>query len=93
MLQSRFKISLLAIAMGLVLTGCGLDGDDGDIGDAGAQGPQGDPGVDGGDGGDGDRPTIVDHVARRCLPTAREKIGRPARCCRSCAKNSGDKFR
>lgn len=53
MLQSKFKISLLVIAMGFVLTGCGLDGDDGDIGDVGTQGPQGDPGIDGGDGNDG----------------------------------------
>jgi DNA-binding beta-propeller fold protein YncE len=53
MLQSKFKISLLALAMGFVLTGCGLDGDDGDIGETGSQGPQGDPGSDGGDGQDG----------------------------------------
>lgn len=53
MLQSKFKISLLAIAMGFVLTGCGLDGDDGAIGEAGSQGPQGDPGTDGTDGQDG----------------------------------------
>ena len=38
MLQSKFKISLLAIAMGFVLTGCGLDGDDGAAGDAGYSG-------------------------------------------------------
>jgi len=57
MLQSKFKISLLAIAMGFVLTGCGLDGDDGAIGEAGTQGPQGDsgvPGIDGGNGIDGE---------------------------------------
>ena len=53
MLQSKFKISLLAIAMGFVLTGCGLDGDDGAIGAAGSQGPQGDPGTNGSDGQDG----------------------------------------
>jgi DNA-binding beta-propeller fold protein YncE len=53
MLQSKFKISLLAIAMGFVLAGCGLDGDDGDIGGAGTQGPQGEPGIDGGDGNSG----------------------------------------
>ena len=53
MLKSKFKMSLLAIAMGFVLTGCGLDGDDGDVGAAGAQGPQGDPGADGSDGADG----------------------------------------
>ena len=53
MLQSKFKISLLAIAMGFVLTGCGLDGDDGAVGEAGSQGPQGDPGANGTDGADG----------------------------------------
>ncbi|AEP30814.1 choice-of-anchor I family protein [Brumicola nitratireducens] len=53
MLQSKFKISLLAIAMGFVLTGCGLDGDDGVVGEAGSQGPQGEPGADGADGQDG----------------------------------------
>jgi DNA-binding beta-propeller fold protein YncE len=53
MLQSKFKISLLAIAMGFVLTGCGLDGDDGDTGAAGTQGPQGDAGIDGGNGENG----------------------------------------
>ena len=53
MLQSKFKISLLAIAMGFVLTGCGLDGDDGAVGEAGSQGPQGDSGTDGTDGQDG----------------------------------------
>lgn len=53
MLQSKFKISLLALAMGFFLTGCGLDGDDGAIGETGSQGPQGDPGADGGDGEDG----------------------------------------
>ncbi len=53
MLQSKFRISLLALAMSFVLTGCGLDGDDGTIGETGSQGPQGDPGTGGGDGGDG----------------------------------------
>jgi DNA-binding beta-propeller fold protein YncE len=53
MLQSKLKISLLAIAMGFVLTGCGLDGDDGDAGEAGTQGPQGDAGIDGGNGENG----------------------------------------
>ncbi|MDT0627546.1 choice-of-anchor I family protein [Alteromonas sp. W364] len=53
MLQSKFKISLLAIALGFVLSGCGLDGDDGDTGETGTQGPQGDPGDDGNDGQDG----------------------------------------
>lgn len=53
MLQSKFKISLLAIAMGFVLTGCGLDGDDGAIGAAGSQGPQGESGSNGTDGQDG----------------------------------------
>ena len=53
MLQSKFKISLLAIAMGFVLTGCGLDGDDGAVGEAGSQGPQGEPGANGTDGADG----------------------------------------
>lgn len=53
MLQSKFKISILAIALGFVLSGCGLDGDDGDTGETGTQGPQGDPGDDGNDGQDG----------------------------------------
>jgi DNA-binding beta-propeller fold protein YncE len=53
MLQSKFKISLLAIALSFVLSGCGLDGDDGDTGETGTQGPQGDPGDDGNDGQDG----------------------------------------
>jgi DNA-binding beta-propeller fold protein YncE len=53
MLQSKFKISLLAIALSFVLSGCGLDGDDGDTGETGTQGPQGDPGNDGNDGQNG----------------------------------------
>ncbi|MBF7072025.1 collagen-like protein [Glaciecola sp. MH2013] len=53
MLGSKFKMSLLALTLGLVLTGCGLDGDDGEVGETGAQGPEGSPGSDGNDGNDG----------------------------------------
>lgn len=51
--HSKFKLALLAVVVGLGLSGCGLDGDDGEIGETGAQGPQGDTGSDGAPGSDG----------------------------------------
>ena len=51
--HSKFKLALLAVVVGLSLSGCGLDGDDGDTGAAGAQGPQGDAGTDGAPGAPG----------------------------------------
>lgn len=49
MILSKFKVSLLALTIAGMLSGCSLDGDDGDDGATGAQGAAGVDGTDGAD--------------------------------------------
>ncbi|MDC8832606.1 choice-of-anchor I family protein [Alteromonas gilva] len=67
MATSRFKLSLLALGMAGLLTGCSLDGDDGADGADGPQGQQGESGAPGTDGLDANRGVKLSVIGRASL--------------------------
>ncbi|NVK58405.1 MAG: collagen-like protein [Alteromonadaceae bacterium] len=67
MITSKLKISLLALGIAGLLTGCSLDGDDGVDGADGAPGQQGESGAPGTDGLDANRGVAMSVIGRASL--------------------------